>query len=180
VTVPAGTGEQATHDAAVVAAQIGRAPRGPWRVATRCRYGHPSAVAVAPQLEDGTPFPTLYWLTCPYLTANVAQAESEGAVAGWASRIADDPGMAGRMRDADREYRRLRAAEGEGSDPCSDVGIAGQVDPCATKCLHAHVSAYLAGIDDPIGTELVATWGTDCGDDRCAAFAGGQGEAADG
>jgi hypothetical protein len=75
--------------------------------------------------------------------------------------------MASRMRRADEQYKRLRAEEGGGEDPCSNVGLAGQVDPCATKCLHAHLSAYLAGIDDPIGFELITLWGTDCKDRRC-------------
>ncbi len=67
--------------------------------------------------------------------------------------------MADRMRRADQQYRALRAAEGEGDDPCTGVGIAGQADACATKCLHAHVSAYLAGVDDPVGAELLACGG---------------------
>jgi hypothetical protein len=106
----------------------------------------------------------------------VAQAESDGYVAVWASRLAEDEEMAARMRRADEEYRALRAAEGEGDDPCLGVGIAGQADPCATKCLHAHVSAYLAGIDDPLGRELIALWGADCHDDRCASIVTGETE----
>lgn len=163
----AGSGDVSARDAAVVAVQIGRCPRGPWRVATRCTHGHPSTVAVSPRLNDGTPFPTLYWLTCPYLVAHVAQAESDGHVALWAARLAEDTDMADRMYRADQQYRELRAVEAEGDDPCTSVGIAGQVDPCATKCLHAHVSAHLAGVDDPVGAELLALWGTDCHDDRC-------------
>ena len=43
VAMSAGTGDVSARDDAVVAAQIGRGPRGPWRVATRCPYGHPSS-----------------------------------------------------------------------------------------------------------------------------------------
>jgi len=160
-------GDVAARDAMVVAAQIGRTPRGPWRVATRCLYDHPSSIAVAPRLDDGTPFPTLYWLTCPYLAGHIAQAESDGHVAQWATRLAEDPDLAQQMRSADERYRSLRAEEGGGIDACAGVGIAGQADSCATKCLHVHVSARLAGIDDPIGRELLELWGTDCHDRRC-------------
>ena len=50
-------------DEAVVAAQLGRAPRGLRSVAHRCPCGLPDVVETAPRLPDGTPFPTLYYLT---------------------------------------------------------------------------------------------------------------------
>ena len=43
-------------------------------VAHRCRCGLPDVVQTAPRLPDGTPFPTLYYLTCPRASA---------AAAGW-------------------------------------------------------------------------------------------------
>jgi hypothetical protein len=153
-------------DTARVVAQIGRVPRAPWRVEVRCSYGAPSVIATAPVLEDGSPFPTLYWLTCPFLLDVAARAESEGHVSAWADRLAEDHVLADRMRAADREYRSRRAAE-PGRDPSSGVGIAGQRDPLATKCLHAHIAAALAGIDDPIGTALTDQAGRECADFRC-------------
>lgn len=171
--------ERAPEDTAIVAQQIGREPRGPWRVSTRCPHGYPNTIAVAPLLDDGTPFPTLYWLTCPFLLGEVARAESDGEVAEWAARLADDDEMTQRMRLAENQYKAMRLVEGEGLDPCSDVGIAGQADPCATKCLHAHVASFLAGVDDPVGFELVLSWGTDCGDRRCDRYVPRDTEAAD-
>ena len=52
-------------DRGVVAAQIGRTPRSVVEVAGRCHLGLPAVTVVPPLLDDGTPFPTLYWLTCP-------------------------------------------------------------------------------------------------------------------
>ena len=60
------------EDAAVVAAQLGRAPRGLRAVAHRCPCGLPDVVETAPRLPDGTPFPTLYYLTCPKAAAAMA------------------------------------------------------------------------------------------------------------
>ena len=57
------------HDVAAVAAQLGREPRGLRAVAHRCPCGLPDVVETAPRLPDGTPFPTLYYLTCPRATA---------------------------------------------------------------------------------------------------------------
>ena len=54
---------------AVVTAQLGRPARGVIGIAARCACGNPTVVATAPRLPDGTPFPTLYYLTHPAATA---------------------------------------------------------------------------------------------------------------
>ncbi len=46
-------------------AQLGRPPRGVLEVAYCSPDGQPGVVKTAPRLEDGTPFPTLYYLTDP-------------------------------------------------------------------------------------------------------------------
>lgn len=158
-------------DEAVVAAQLGRVPRGDWWVEARCGFGYPQVVATSPVLDDDTPFPTLYWLTCPWLTDAVSSIESEGGVAYWAARLASDRALSERLLRADEQYRARRAALLPAhQDPCAHVGIAGQRDPAATKCLHAHVAAALAGIDDPVGGELLAALGRECADERCASL----------
>jgi len=158
-------------DEAVVEAQLGRRPRGRWWVEARCGYGFPQVVGTPPDLGDAGPFPTLYWLSCPWLLGVVSQAESAGGASQWAARFATDPALATRMRAADAAYRARRAkAASPRPDPCADVGIAGQADPLATKCLHAHVAAALAGIDDPVGGGLLADAGRECPDGRCAAL----------
>jgi len=154
-------------DQAALRFQLGREPRGRWRVVARCTHGAPVVVATSPVLEGGEPFPTLFWLTCPTLSAIVSAMESEGATDAWSERLAGDPVLAGRMRAADARYRQMRRAEADGADPCHDVGIAGQRDPLKTKCLHAHVAAYLAGVADPIGEAVVANAMWECDDARC-------------
>lgn len=154
-------------DREIVRAQLGREPRGQWRPAVRCRYGAPVVIVTKPALEDGEPFPTLYWLTCPMLRALVSAMESAGAVDEWTRRIEVDPDLAQRLRNADDEYRRLRSAESPSAHMCDAVGIAGQRDPLKVKCLHAHVAAYLAGIDDPIGAGVLVDVEWECNDGRC-------------
>ena len=92
-------------DADVVRFQLGRPPRGIWRVAARCTYGYPTVIATQSLLPSGEPFPTLLWLTCPYCTEVVGQLESAGHVEVWATRLANDPVLAERMREADAAYR---------------------------------------------------------------------------
>lgn len=159
-------------EATTVTAQLGRMPRGAWWVEARCRFGFPQVIGTPPALDDGTPFPTLYWLTCPWLAASVGTAESGGAIGAWTSRLAADPSMSRRLRRSDDRYRARRASVAGGADPCASVGIAGQRDPAATKCLHAHVAATLAGIDDPVGTETLRQLGRHCADGRCASLPG--------
>ena len=143
-------------DAEVLAGQLGRAPRGTWRVVRRCAAERPIVIAVAPRLADGSPFPTTFWLTCPRLVALVHDAESSGGCALWSVRIATDVDLAAAVIEADASYRLARAAEGAGTDPCAAVGVAGQSDALAVKCLHARVAAALAGIADPVGERVAA------------------------
>lgn len=154
-------------DSETVRYQLGREPRGAWRPVVRCRHGAPIVIVTPSALEDGEPFPTLYWLTCPTLCKHVSVLESEGATGVWTSRFADDPGLSERMCAADEAYRRLRQAESAGTDRCSMSGIAGQQDSLMTKCIHAHTAANLAGIDDPIGQAVLADLEWQCDDARC-------------
>ncbi|MCL4078402.1 DUF501 domain-containing protein [Coriobacteriia bacterium Es71-Z0120] len=154
-------------DAGVVTWQLGRRPRGRWRVAARCRYGFPQAIETEPVLPGGEPFPTLYYLTCPYLVEAASAAESEGELARFDARASTDAAFAARMREAHEEVVSRRAAAARGSDPCGGVGAAGQRDPLATKCLHARIATALAGIGDPVGEAMIERVGAACGDARC-------------
>lgn len=64
-------------DEAVLTLQLGRNPRGPYRVAVHCADGMPAVIETEAVLADGTPFPTRFWLTCPSLVAACARVESE-------------------------------------------------------------------------------------------------------
>ncbi|MRS12060.1 MAG: DUF501 domain-containing protein [Actinobacteria bacterium] len=156
-------------EAAIVAWQLGRTPRGPWRVVARCTHGYPICILTSPMIEGGEPFPTLYYLTCPHLVAEVSSLESSGQLEVWRKRLVDDFALAARLRDADEEYRKRRAAEAGGVDPTPGVGIAGQRGVLGTKCLHAHVAATLAGIGDPVGEGVLqAVASPECVRAECA------------
>jgi hypothetical protein len=134
-------------------------------------------IAVAPSLEGGAPFPTTFWLTCPHLTEAAHSLESRGVHRLLAERAAADAPFAQRILAADASYRSARAAEGDGVDPCGDVGTAGQADAMAVKCLHARLAATLAGIEDPVGEQvrdILEREGIalDCPDARCAPAVG--------
>jgi hypothetical protein len=162
--------------AAVVAAQIGRTPRDPWRVAHTCSYGYPTVIVSPSRLEDGTPFPSFAWLTCPWIAARASLAESDGAAARWGRAAHDDADLAARLAALDATVRAARKQESAGVDACESVGLAGQRDPLGVKCLHAHAALALLGYDDPIGTTLLAE-SAECEDGRCALLVSGADDA---
>lgn len=160
-------------DGARVTAQLGRGPRTPWRVAVRCVWNRPAVIISPSVLEDGTRFPNLAWLTCPWLVQQIAVEESAGGAAAYAQQAAEDPAFAASLRVTDKIVRKLRAAESGGVDGCCAVGIAGQRDPLGVKCLHAHVALALVGVADPVGEDVLSRVARWCGDDRCAGIGAG-------
>ena len=54
--------------------------------ANRCRWGYPRVIVCSPLKEDGAqrrgfvPFPTSFWLTCPWLLRLAGSVESQGGV----------------------------------------------------------------------------------------------------
>lgn len=152
-------------DRGVVSWQLGR-PARPFRsVARRCAYGFPAVTEQAPYTDDGRPFPTTFYLTCPWLVAGISRVEAGGGVARWARAAAADEALGVSLADADAEQRRLR--------PELDVGIGGTRTPGAIKCLHAHAAFALARPGYDLGERIVAEAGeTWCPDGRCARAGG--------
>jgi uncharacterized protein len=150
-------------DLDAVAAQLGRTPRGTRYVAHRCPCGKPDVVETTPRLPDGTPFPTLFYLTCPRATAECSRLESAGLMKEMAARLAEDPELAARYRAAHEDYlaRRAAVAEVPEIDGVSAGGMPGRV-----KCLHVHLGHRLAvgpGVN-PFGDETleaVSEWWKD-------------------
>ena len=98
-----------TADAEVVALQLGRPPRGLRGIAHRCPCGLPDVVETAPRLPDGTPFPTLYYLTCPRATAAVSSLEAAGVMRQMQRRLAEDTELRAAYRAAHQDYLARRA-----------------------------------------------------------------------
>jgi hypothetical protein len=148
-------------DLAVVAAQLGRPPRASRAVAHRCSCGLPDVVETAPRLEDGTPFPTLFYLTCPRATSAVGRIEASGVMREMTERLRDDPDLAARYEAAYDDYLARRDA----IEPIGTTVAAGGM-PTRVKCLHvlvAHALAVGPGVN-PFGDEVLAQlddWGAD-------------------
>ena len=94
------------QDLAVLAEQLGRPPRGVVGIAARCVCGRPLVVRTAPRLDDGTPFPTTYYLTCPPAVAAVSTLEAGGLMKELTARLAEDDELAAAYRRAHEAYLR--------------------------------------------------------------------------
>jgi hypothetical protein len=134
------------RDAAVVARQLGRPPRGVMAVAHRCPCGLPDVVQTAPRLPDGTPFPTLYYLTCPRAAAAVSRLEAAGVMRAMTERLRTDSELRDSYRSAHQDYVDRRAAAGQaaGLEPLPATAASAGGMPDRVKCLHALVAHELA------------------------------------
>ena len=145
------------NDQQVVSAQLGRPLRAPVEVVVRCHLGLPVVTAVPPLLEDGTPFPTRYWLSCPLAVKRLARLESAGGVGRLEKYVAARPDLTKRLEEADLRYARERdRLLPAGTDPAPSGGVGGSEGE-GLKCLHSHYADYAAGNDNPVG-ELSAPY----------------------
>ncbi len=149
-------------DTAAIARQLGREPRGVVRVAHRCVCGEPDVVMTRPRLPDGTPFPTLYYLTCPRAASAIGTLESSGLMREMEDRLALDPELAAAYERAHLAY----VAERAGLEEVAEIdGISAGGMPSRVKCLHvlvAHALAAGPGVN-PLGDEALdqlAPWWT--------------------
>ena len=132
---------------ALISAQIGRPARGDPAVVHRCEFGLPTVVRVDPRLEDGTPFPTTFWLACPVLRSRVGTLEADHAMVGLNERLEQEPEFAGRYAQAHERYVAFRD---DLDEPLPGAPGAGGM-PGHIKCLHVHAAHHLATGDNPVG-----------------------------
>ncbi|OEV12591.1 hypothetical protein AN219_29260, partial [Streptomyces nanshensis] len=75
-----------------------------------CPCGLPDVVETAPRLEDGTPFPTTYYLTCPRAASAIGTLEANGVMKEMTARLAEDAELADAYRAAHEDYLARRDA----------------------------------------------------------------------
>ena len=152
------------RDLEVLREQLGRVPRGVVGIAARCVCGRPLVVRTAPRLDDGTPFPTTYYLTCPPAVAAVSTLEAGGLMREMTERLGQDDELAAAYRSAHEAYLADREELGH-VDEIDGISAGGM--PTRVKCLHVLVGHALAsgpGVN-PLGDEALAlirgTWRPD-------------------
>jgi uncharacterized protein len=151
--------DPALKDMTIVEQQLGRPLRARWRVAKRCHLGVPMVVENHPVLDDGTPFPTRFWLTCPILLKRVSRLEAAGALARTTDDLERGPELRARLAAAIDRYltgrNEMARIEDSGAPPGGG--------PDKVKCLHAHAAHELTGGGNPVGAlTLERTGWPDC------------------
>ncbi|WP_213813733.1 DUF501 domain-containing protein [Glaciihabitans sp. dw_435] len=140
-------------DIATVSAQLGRPARNVIGIAARCVCGAPTVVSTSPRLQDGTPFPTLYYLSHPAATAAVSTLEANGVMTELSALLEGD--VAEQYLAAHNAY----LADRNGIEFVAELdGISAGGMPSRVKCLHALVGHTLAagpGVN-PIGDRALA------------------------
>ncbi|HEY8911962.1 DUF501 domain-containing protein [Lacisediminihabitans sp.] len=136
-------------DIATVSRQLARPARNVIGIAARCVCGAPTVVATKPRLDDGTPFPTLYYLSHPAATAAISTLEANGVMTELAALLADET-VAAAYFAAHEAY----LADRNGIEFVAEIdGISAGGMPERVKCLHAlagHALAAGPGVN-PIG-----------------------------
>ena len=129
------------QDIESVSNQLGRQARDIVAIAARCVCGNPVVVQTKPRLEDGTPFPTVYYLTLPAATSAVSTLEATGLMIELQNRLTQEPELAAAYALAHQSYLDDRAQLGEVEEI---DGISAGGMPTRVKCLHSLVAHSLA------------------------------------
>nr|NLD40261.1 DUF501 domain-containing protein [Actinomycetales bacterium] len=142
-------------DISTLEEQLGRLPRGVIGVGARCVCGRPLVVVTAPRLDDGTPFPTTFYLTSPAAVRGASTLEARGDMEEMNAGLSEDEDLRAAYEAAHRNYLEARAELGDVPE-ISGVTAGGM--PTRVKCLHAllgHTLAVGEGVN-PFGDETLA------------------------
>lgn len=127
--------------------QLGRPVRDVLAVAARCVCGIPLVAVTSPRLKNGTPFPTVFYITNKSLSAAVSRLEAQGVMAVMCERLRVDEFLANNHLQAHVTYLGLRdyVAVNNGVGEVAEIlGISAGGMPSRVKCLHVLVGYSLA------------------------------------
>ena len=151
------------RDRDAIEAQLGRPPRAIHDVGHRCPCGNPDVVTTEPRLEDGTPFPTTFYLTCPRAASMIGTLEASGLMREMTDRLAQDAELRAGYERAHEAYlaARLEIADATGQSVPEIDGVSAGGMPARVKCLHVLAGQSLAqgrGVN-PLGDEVLDALG---------------------
>lgn len=107
------------------------------------------------ELNSLQPFPTMFWLTCPLLQAQISDIEKLGWIQKLQEKLNKNNDYKIQMRECHSKYLQERWSLLSDSDKeyveksgwkthLMDIGIAGIKNFDTVKCLHTHYGHYLA------------------------------------
>ncbi|HQN22748.1 MAG TPA: GNAT family N-acetyltransferase [Thermotogota bacterium] len=170
------------HDDAIVQGQLELTAEKMdnfYATAYRCGYGFPAVIECFP-LQNGKPFTTSHYLTCPHLRYEISRLEETGEIKRLEPLFNSKAMRLSHETIRRRRMNRLRNLGMEKDLPDNYVeafskGIGGIRDIRHGKCLHLHAAVYLAGIANPAGQAVIDRLKAnrltlDCETMRCAAY----------
>lgn len=157
-----GSFEISQEDLKVVEKQLKRSINNKTEIGKRCKYGYPQTIKNYP-IMNKKPFPTMYWLTCPYLNEQISKIESINMIDKIQEEIYSDEYLSQKIYDShQKEINERLEIIGEEINELPDPmkktliekGIGGISDFKYVKCLHLHYASYLSGNENPIGEKV--------------------------
>ena len=119
-------------------------------MAVRCPCGLPAVIQTHP-IADGTPFPTLYWLTCRRASVAVGGLEASGRMQEVTDLLSSDDDFRARFDAASDAY----VAERDALHVLEGAGAVGGGPRDRVKCLHAHLAHHYVCECNPVGEWVV-------------------------
>ena len=160
------------HQLALIAEQLGRAPRGIEAVAAVDGNGTPLVLRMAP-IVDSKPFPTLYWLSCERLKIEISRIETSGVIKQRETRLQEDADFLAAYHASHRAYvdarweymsagQRQEVERLAYTEILRERGIGGIANWDQVRCLHTQYAHHLCG-NNVIGQWLDAEFSViDC------------------
>ena len=140
-----------TSEKQVVEVQLNRNLRSDIKVAAKCHFDLPVVVDVPKNLDDGTPFPTMFWLTCPMYIKKVSTLESHGMVKELDNQL-NNNNMLNKLwskRQISYEKERNKKYKNKKNSISPSGGVGGTLN--SIKCLHSHLADELVTGKNIIG-----------------------------
>ena len=148
-----------TNEKQTVEIQLNRKVRSNINVVAKCHFDLPVVVDVPKNLDDGTPFPTMYWLTCPMYVKKVSTLESNGMVKDLDNQLVDNKKLNKLWRKRQKSYENERNKKYKNlSNTISPIGGVGGTTK-SIKCLHSHLADELVSGENVIGKVVLESVG---------------------
>lgn len=146
------------EDLKIIEKFIGRTPSDIISITRRCWAGFPQVFLSSP-LISGKPFPTLFWLCCPYLVKEVSKLEARKVQERIRDLLEKDSKLKGEMEKANSRFRQFRKSLKEAlgvrlPEKALKASISGSIHTWSLKCLHVYLAAELSGFSTPVGRIL--------------------------
>jgi len=142
----------------IVEVQLDRKLRSDVFISSKCHFNLPATIKVPPNLDDGTPFPTTYWLTCPMYNKKIGSLESQGLIGKLDNELSNNTKLNREWKERQKSYQKERENYQDKSNKLIATGGVGGAKE-SIKCLHSHTADELSTGKNPIGKIVIETIG---------------------